>query len=121
MSYWFLGYFVSVVVGGVVVEGCWRWGRQCIGMPPYKRKGVSPWVTGVVERLFFTLAAAIDPSTTIPAMIGWLAIKMAANWERAPESDPFHRSGAVLAAVLGLISMGFALGGGLICKLGIPS
>ncbi len=51
----------------------------------------------------------------------WLAIKMAANWERAPESDPFHRSGAVLAAVLGLISMGFALGGGLICKLGIPS
>jgi len=46
------------------------------------RYGCSPWVTGITERLFFTVAVAFELSGVATAMMGWMAIKLAANWNR---------------------------------------
>jgi hypothetical protein len=48
-------------------------------------------------------------------MIGWLGVKLAANWERAPPTED-TRSAAFLAVVVGLVAMFFALMGGLLCR-----
>ena len=83
-----------------------------------------PWFVGLVERsIFFLFVAAYDvPGITVSMMV-WLGIKMAANWNRpgltsSDDSDAEARRacGAIAAAVLGLMSMGFALVGGLICR-----
>lgn len=74
---------------------------------------VPSWLTGAVERFFFTLLVAYDVSGTGPAMVGWLALKFATNWNhpdwaKYPQARPF----AFSALLAGLLSMLFALLGG---------
>ncbi len=57
---------------------------------------------GFVERLFFTPAVALAFPDVLTAMMGWPALKVAANWGKRPPEDP-HR-----------------FSGGLICQLGVP-
>jgi hypothetical protein len=69
---------------------------------------------GTLERLFFTLIIAFDVTAAAVAMVAWLALKMATNWNRPNAS---HTPTEALTGLLGgLISMLFALIGGLICK-----
>jgi len=68
-------------------------------------------VTGIIERVFFTVVVAFDVSGTATAMMGWIAIKMAAVWN---VSQP--RAATIFTALGGLMSMFFALTGGLICR-----
>jgi len=44
---------------------------------------VPSWLTGIVERLFFTIVVASVGATAAGGMVGWLALKMAANWNRS--------------------------------------
>ena len=94
---WVLGFFVSLIVGGVVMRFFVWAGRQRLKKTmgaeaferEFNRKGSVPgWIPGLVERAFFTLAVAVDPPATIPAMIGWLGVKLAANWQRTPADMP---------------------------------
>jgi len=72
-------------------------------------------LTGVVERLVFALFVAFDLSGAVPAMMGWLAIKLASNWNRKDiESHANTRAFTFSALLAGLISMLFAALGGLI-------
>jgi hypothetical protein len=83
---------------------------------------VPPWLTGLVERFVFFLLVAFDMPATPVTMMAWLGIKMAANWNRSDSTPPdeeaetMRAQGATAAAVLGLLSMGFALIGGLLFR-----
>jgi len=83
---------------------------------------VSPALQGLIERLFFTLLIAFNISATAAAMMGWLAVKMVTNLNRpgSPSDEPIVRARALTGLVGGLVSMTFALLGGLIAWLRIP-
>jgi len=79
-------------------------------------KRLAPWLTGVVERLFFTVLIGFNVAGAPPAMIGWLAVKLATNWNHPIwKEDPDVRTFALSALLAGLVSMGFAVLGGVIC------
>lgn len=75
---------------------------------------VPPWVTGMIESIFFTVAVAFMlPGVTV-AMIAWIAAKMAAHWERKENVEDIV--GLRFSALLGsMINLFFATIGGLIC------
>jgi len=118
---WILGLGFSLVVGHFAVDYFLRELRKYmqLGDRPALAGGmnrVPPWLTGGLERLFFTLLVAFGVSGTSTAMIGWLALKMVTNWNRREsEDDVKERSFAFSALVAGLLSMFLALLGGLIC------
>ena len=140
---WAIGFTVSVIFGGLGAEGAsmfiWWW---CEIKEEKQRKKISPILTGVIERTLFTLFIALSPPiflpATIPAMMGWLALKLAANWnhgtQKIPGSSPaagnqpaagpqeasgdegeYIRMRALNAILVGLVSLAFAYAGGLIC------
>jgi hypothetical protein len=89
--------------------------------------GTPPWLTGQLERFFFTIAVAMDASGVMPAMIAWLGLKLVANWQLRHDigqSDSEGRSGGDLvsanyrysAVVAGLLSMLFTLVGGQVIR-----
>ncbi len=128
---WSVGLAVSVLVGGLVTWGFLKILRRYTRIPKSKpdpaTRGVPAWLTGAIERLFFSLVVAFDlPGTTI-AMIAWIAAKMAANWNRptldqpsSPEEAIQRARGSFTALTAGLVSMAFAAIGGLICDGKIP-
>ncbi len=114
---WVIGLLVSLAVGWLVTGQFVRWVRTHYGIGEHT--GASPFVppslTGLVERLFFSVLVAFNISGTAVAMIGWIAAKMATNWNRL--GTPVQFSAAALSALLGgMVSMLFALLGGLICS-----
>ena len=113
-----IGLLLSLVGGWIVCGTFMMVLRKISGIT--KRtdiKTVPPALTGLVERLFFSILVAVQLPGVAPAMIAWIALKMASNWNRDNE-DPngrFHRFAALLT---GIISMLFALWGGLIIASG---
>jgi hypothetical protein len=83
-------------------------------------KQVPYWVTGLIERSFFTIVVAFDISGTATAMIGWITVKMLASKsykEDYSKSEGISIFKLEFAGLLGnLGSMLFALLGGLIIK-----
>lgn len=122
ITWWLIGLGVSVIIGGVVT---WLF---IIGLERYLRvqkeaetegdlRSIPSWLTGAIERLFFTVAVALNLSGTATAMIGWLTLKMVTNWNRpGGERDAKHIRGAFIALLAGLVSMLFAAIGGYICR-----
>ena len=87
-------------------------------IPPSERQ-VPLWITGPIERLFFTLIIAFNISGAAVAMIAWITLKMLssrkyrenlAKLEKIPSALPFEYAGLIG----NLSSMFFALIGGLI-------
>lgn len=115
-----LGIAFAVVVGGVVTGGLLaglRRGATLGPKPKLKQPRVPAWITGAVERFVFSVLVALNVSGVAPAMVGWLALKMAANWNRKDLDDnPKARGFALSALLAGLVSMLFATVGGLICR-----
>jgi len=81
---------------------------------------VSSKLVGSIERLFFTILVAFNVSGTATAMIAWIAIKMATDWQRIlPRGAKLTVRSLAFSALLGnMISLLFALIGGLICLVG---
>jgi hypothetical protein len=75
-----------------------------------------PTITGIAERFFFTLIIAFDVSGGAVAMIAWLGAKMAVNWNRLSGENPVARGFSMTALQTGMVSLFFALLGGLICR-----
>ena len=72
----------------------------------------------MVERTFFTVAVATELSGVTTAMIAWLALKFATNWNFAGMGAPAATRGFAFSALLaGLVSMLFATIGGLVARL----
>jgi hypothetical protein len=69
-----------------------------------------------VERLFFTVLVGLEVPGAPAAMIGWLALKLATDWNHPDwKEKAAAREFAASALLGGLVSMLFALIGGLIC------
>lgn len=120
MKPWMIGLLFSLIVGQVVTWGFIELLRYSMGTSKtlFKKgaKEVPPWVTGSVERLFFTVLVGLNFNGIPAYMLTWLTLKMATNWNHPDWKDqPDARAYALSALLAGLVSMLFALGGGLIC------
>jgi hypothetical protein len=116
---WTLGLLVAVV-GGLFVTGGFHWtvGRY-LQLPPKaplrQVRRVPAALTGIVERLFFAVLVGFQVSGAPTAMIAWIALKLATNWNNPKwnEAQKF-RAFAFRALLTGLVSMLCAFIGGLI-------
>ena len=112
---WSIGLAVSLVIGWPITEGFVFGLRKAQGFEkPAEEKSVPSWLTGMIERLFFTIAVAYNVGGSITAMMVWIAIKLAANWGPGAGRIDTFRLRIVSSALGGLVSMLFALVGGLI-------
>jgi hypothetical protein len=121
MKEWTLGLLFSLLGGAIASWAFLKSVRSWLGVPPKPRlspgnKEIPPWLTGVVERSFFTVLVGLDLAGIPTAMVGWLALKLATNWNHPDWKDkPDARTFALSALLGGLVSMLFALVGGLLC------
>lgn len=121
MKEWAIGMTFSLVVGGFATWLFLKILRRWLGTSPKPRlshgsKEVPPWLTGALERLFFTVLIGFEISGATTAMVGWLALKLATNWNHPDwKEKPDARTFAFSALLGGLVSMFFALLGGLVC------
>jgi hypothetical protein len=122
--WWILGLLFSLLAGHFGTQYFKDWLRSRINLDEKtalsetNSKRIPPEVTGLVERSFFTIVVGVNLTGASTAMIGWLALKMATNWNHPDWKDkPEARSFAFSALLSGLVSMGFATLGGLICRL----
>ena len=122
---WGLGLLIALGVGHFVTTMLLDWLRERVErVHPEEAVNwrgpsiVPPEVTGLIERLFFTIIVAFDISGAAPGMMTWLAVKMLTHWNRVENNLPPFSAGAFTALLAGLVSMFFALVGGLICKGG---
>ncbi len=121
---WLIGLLTSLGVGHLVVDGFLRSLRRRSGLgdKPVAHDiavpRVAPWLTGLVERLFFTILVASGASGVPTAMVGWLGLKLATNWNHPGWKElSTSRAFAFSGLLAGLLSMLFAYLGGLICGL----
>lgn len=117
MRQWVLGLVFSLFVGGIVAWLFLKVLRGTLGqVPQLSGKGIPSWLTGGVERLFFTVLIGLDVSGVPTAMVGWLALKLATDWNHPDwKEKPEARTFAFSALLGGLVSMLFAFIGGLVC------
>ena len=116
---WLWGLFVSMLVGGFVTEFTLKGLRKMRDVEKGEESNVwSPWITGFIERGFFTVAVALQFPGFVAAMVGWIALKMVTHWQRmVDKSDDRTQIDLAFTALLaGLVSMFFAILGGLICR-----
>jgi hypothetical protein len=116
-----LGLLVSVVGGFIVVFPLEWFLRLYIGeKSEYKpRARVPGWFTGIIERGVFTFLIAYEVEDVGTLMAGWLAMKLASNWNRPGSMDERSIAFAFAALLAGLVSMAFAALGGRIA-VGAP-
>ena len=79
---------------------------------------IPSWLIGLGERTFFAILVAFNVSATAVAMIVWVAVKMLYDWNilwRQRENITI-RSLALSGLLGNIVSMLFALIGGLICR-----
>ncbi len=119
LARWIIGLVFSLGIGWLVTGIFLRRLRAFIGLPTQGDvesgiREIPPWLVGLIERLFFTLLVAFGVSGTAVAMMVWITLKMATNWNRPGEENPVPLAFSALLA--DLVSMLFALIGGLICK-----
>lgn len=119
MIKWIYGLGFSLFIGELIIWLFLKKLRNYIGDKPNLQegaKGIPGWVTGIVERLFFTIIIGLEVSGIPTAMVAWLGLKLLTNWNHPDWKDrPGARDFALSALLAGLISMFFAIFGGLIC------
>jgi hypothetical protein len=120
---WIIGLLFSLLIGQLVVWLFLKWLQRWLGKTPSDKGGkhVPAWITGGVERIFFTVLVGLDALAVPALMLGWLGLKMATNWNSPVFKDPEMRPFAIRALLAGLVSMLFAFLGGLLCAGKLPS
>jgi hypothetical protein len=135
---WYLallyGYVLSLAAGGVLVYWFNKYMKGQLGDDPKTQSRASSHITGFVERAVFTALMFAQPEATPVAMGGWLALKMAASWQRDmgleyPDDPERTRQGklhwashAFLGLQTGFVSMAFAGAAGILARwfAGLP-
>lgn len=122
------GYGWSLGIGGIVVSlahGSLKNDLPKVEGEPEPEKRIPGWYTGLIERLIFTSFVIVAASAAFPALGGWLALKMAANWNKGlppKDADKARAEGSIwnrhafLGLLSGLISMAFAWSGGVLAR-----
>ncbi len=136
---WIIGFSFALIIGHTVIWTLVKVGRWWIfygnHLAPQtgptrtrpRARPLPPWLVGIVERSLFTLYVALSPSvgSTILIMAAWVGIKMATGWARSSklgENDEVWlrwKSAAFISLFGNILSMVFALGGGMICRLSL--
>jgi hypothetical protein len=129
---WIVGLpFVSLIVGSIV---CWLASKKLrlFIFETAKARGwhydkedteiipFYPFLIGVLERLFFTLLVAFGGTAVAPAIVLWMIVKMTTGWNRITKTGTFYRMLAFTGLMVSLISMLFAVLGGLVANGSIP-
>jgi hypothetical protein len=129
---WILGPVVALVLGHLWATSFLKVMRNRIYYRAVKNKEeiepvftfslpVPATVLGVIERIFFGALVAFDISATGAAMVTWILVKMATDWNRilAQKGESGPRALAFTSLSASMISLFFALIGGLICRTAI--
>lgn len=81
---WLLGGLATATIGGIIPAGFSGFIRAHYKIPKPKFREtvgeVPAELTGLVERVVFGFLVAVDAPGYAPAMIAWLALKLAASW-----------------------------------------
>ena len=88
-----------------------------IDKPEQNKVRVPAWITGSVERIFFTFIILLNISGAAPAMMAWISAKLLINWNSNQIDDDNKTAWAFRAGLSGLVSMLFAVLGGCIGRL----
>ena len=131
MSQWtliWIGAITSLAGGAIACALFDKVVRTWLGAPKpgTPRQRMPSWLAGTIERIFFTILVTFDVSGYAPAMILWLLVKMAVTWtgrgtarddseEEAKRANDYRVSSSI-TLLNGLVSMIFALVGGLIIQ-----
>jgi hypothetical protein len=117
------GIIYSVLLGGVASYQVWRFSREYIDthkcylkLPAddVKRNTVLPITIGVLERIFFTIIVAYNVSAAAAGITTWIMIKMLSGWNRFQRDEYGYKVLSFNALICNLISLSFAVIGGLI-------
>jgi len=130
-SGWILGMFISLVVGSLATRLAHKLNWHFLQRNAEREKWDVPWneispneiqpiITGILERLLFTILFAFNFSGTSTAMVAWISLKMAIGWKRFTGIDKWKRSLAFYAVINNLISFLFAISAALIINGLIP-
>lgn len=119
VTLWVTGLAIALIVGQLITWIFLKLLRTWMGTPDKSpqalAKRVPPWLTGTIERLFFTVLVGANVDGFPTAMMAWLALKLASNWNHKDvEGHPDARAFAISALLAGIVSMLCALVGGLI-------
>ena len=117
----FAGFIVSIFGGRLVtwllVEKClWPYAAEKHGYDYPKEKAHLSWAVGIVERIVCTGALIIGGSHGWQAIAGWLALKVAARWQKAKnetslrDSDNIWLIGTAVSVALGILGAWIAIG-----------
>ena len=117
--FWVLGLYISLFLGGFFTT---LFRRHIItsddqsGVDTEEKTDDRAWIFGSLERLFFTLAAAISVGGAVIGMMIWLAMKMITKgfWQQNGASS---EKAAMNYLTVSMVSMVFALIGGLFCRV----
>lgn len=115
MKMFLLGALVALAGGGLAAAVFIFAARKLIGLsekPVADVKRVPPWLTGIVERSFFYLLTVLNVQNLPTAMMAWLGLKLATNWNHPSQNAQEGRPRALLALLAGLVSLAFAYVGG---------
>ena len=131
---WIHGSVVALVLGQLWTDTTLRLIRNYVYSQALKRKekiediyvdslAVPGWMVGMIERAFFGALVAFNISATAAGMVTWILVKMATDWHRILGSsnqskDAMYgpRSLAFGSLLAGMISLFFALMGGMVCR-----
>jgi hypothetical protein len=120
---WLTGLVLSCVLGHFIVEEFLKWLSTHLGLPADRSvpgdaaKRTPAWVTGGLERFFFTIAVAVNIAGVLPAMIAWLGVKLAANWQSRQDTGAQRKNYHFSALMGGFLSMLIAFLSGLLIRL----
>lgn len=129
---WVIGLgVVSLLLGSVVSFIVWRVLHNYFGWLNVDREwNLSPdftttiWLypvlTGILERLFFTVLIAFQVTGVGGGLVGWIGVKLAVGWGSVKEGKTANRALAFTGLLSNLTSLFFAVLGGLICNGMIP-
>ena len=111
--YGFIGWFISLFFGGVFTTIFHKYILTKKGQR-YEYEHFD-MILGTVERIFFTLAVTFSVGGAIVGMMAWISMKMITNrhWQRKPVKS---RDRSLCSLLSSMVSMSFALIGGLFCR-----
>lgn len=118
--------FGGTLILGFVLPKCVRSSINCAANEYLNDVGsavVPPEIIGLIEQMFFAGSVAFLPPNALagvlPAMMLWVAAKLAANWEHQKPRSRKIRGKSIRAVALSATSLGVALVGGLIARWGL--
>ena len=107
-------YVLSTAVGHFLVSNILDWIKKRVGQKP-KSKALDGFI-GCTERFVVTTLVIWTPIYVAPFIGGWVALKMAANWQSIKDRTESVRQGSLIALLGNVYSFAIAIGAGLIVR-----